>query len=100
MKDVLNAIVEYREARGWTEYELAKRSGITQSTISTWYRTNCKPSMKSLQKICDVFGITISQLIEDNEEVTLTPEQKELLKLWAKFSPEQQNSFLELFRKL
>ena len=100
LKDVLNAIVEYREARGWTEYELAKRSGITQSTISTWYRTNCKPSMKSLQKICDVFGITISQLIEDDEEVTLTPEQKELLKLWAKFTPEQQNSFLELFRKL
>ena len=100
LKDVLKAIDEYRRARGWTEYELAKQSGITQSTISTWYRTNCKPSMKSLQKICDVFGITISQLLEDHEEVTLTEEQKELLKLWAKFSPEQQSCFLNLFRTL
>lgn len=100
MKDVLDAIVEYRDARGWTEHELAKRSGIPQSTISSWYRTNSRPSMKSLQKLCDVFGITLSQLIGEEEEITLTPQQKELLRLWAKFTPEQQNSWLDLFRKL
>ena len=56
--------------------------------------------MKSLQKLCDVFGITLSQLIGEEEEITLTPQQKELLRLWAKFTPEQQNSWLDLFRKL
>lgn len=100
MRDILSTILEYREARGWTEYELARRSGLTQSTISTWYRTNCKPSMKSLQKICDVFGITMSQLIEEDEKTTLTQEQQELLKLWAKFSEDQRKCFLELFRTL
>ena len=100
LKDVLVAIVEYREARGWSEYELSKRSGIPQSTISSWYRTNTRPSMKSLQKICDVFRITISQLLGEEVEGTLTDEQKELLQLWVKFTPEQQDSFLDLFRKL
>ena len=99
-KDVLVAIVEYREARGWSEYELSKRSGIPQSTISSWYRTNTRPSMKSLQKICDVFGITLSQLLGEDKEVTLTDEQKELLKLWAKFTDEQRKCLLELFRRL
>ena len=27
-----------REARGWTEYQLAERSGLPQSTISSWYQ--------------------------------------------------------------
>jgi len=56
--------------------------------------------MKSLLKICSVFGITLSQLIETDNEVTLTAEQKELLELWTKFSAEQQACFLELFRSL
>jgi len=100
LKDILNAIDRCRISRGWTEYELAKRSGIPQSTISSWYRKNCHPSMKSLLKICSVFGITLSQLIETDNEVTLTAEQKELLELWTKFSAEQQACFLELFRSL
>ena len=100
MQDILNAIVKYRDSRGWSEYELAKRSGIPQSTISSWYRKNCNPSMKSLLKICDVFCVTLSQLIGADGEVTLTVEQKELLELWTKFTAEQQACFLELFRSL
>ena len=32
--DVLTVITQQREARGWTEYQLAERSGLPQSTIS------------------------------------------------------------------
>ena len=38
MKDILQEITRLRLARGWSEYELAQNSGLTQSTISTWYR--------------------------------------------------------------
>ncbi len=38
MKDVLMEITMIRLERGWSEYELAKNSGISQSIISTWYR--------------------------------------------------------------
>ena len=38
MKDVLAVISQLREARGWTEYQLAENSGLPQSTISSWYR--------------------------------------------------------------
>nr|WP_243141910.1 MULTISPECIES: helix-turn-helix transcriptional regulator [unclassified Pseudoflavonifractor] len=37
MKDILDAIAKHREARGWTEYQLAEQSGLPQSTISSWY---------------------------------------------------------------
>ena len=54
--NVLDRIVELRLERGWTEYQLSQQSGITQSTISAWYRKNTLPSIPSLQKICNAFN--------------------------------------------
>ena len=80
MKDILSAITAYREDRGWTEYQLAERSGLPQSTISSWYRKNMVPTIPSLEKICMAFGITLSQLFaEEDSPVTLTDSQRKLL---------------------
>lgn len=38
MINVLEHINELREQKNWIEYQLAERSGLTQSTISSWYR--------------------------------------------------------------
>ena len=91
MKTVLTTITAYREERGWTEYQLAERSGLPQSTISSWYTKNAVPTIPSLEKICTVFGITLSQLFsKENEAVVLTESQQKLLKRWAGLSKEQQ----------
>ena len=101
VKDLLTAITKYREARGWTEYQLAEHSGLPQSTISSWYRKNMVPSVPSLEKICHAFGITLSQLFaEDNVAVTLTVPQQKLLACWAKLSEEQQNALLTFLDKM
>ena len=97
MKDILSVISEYREERGWTEYQLAENSGLPQSTISSWYRKNMVPTIPSLEKICDAFGITLSQLFaEKGEAVALTQTQQELLRRWAKLSREQQDIIFAL----
>lgn len=38
--DILGKITQMRIEKGWTEYELAERAELTQSTISSWYRKN------------------------------------------------------------
>lgn len=38
MFDVLQRITDLRLARNWSEYQLSVRSGLPQSTISSWYR--------------------------------------------------------------
>lgn len=43
MIDVLEQIVYYRKQKDWSEYQLAEESGLTQSTISSWYRKNMIP---------------------------------------------------------
>lgn len=101
VKDILTAITEYREERGWSEYQLADHSGLPQSTISSWYRKNMVPTIPSLERICAAFGITLSQLFaEGSEPVALTDSQQKLLECWAKLSEEQQAVVFALIDKM
>lgn len=101
MKDILSTITKYRESRGWTEYQLAERSGLPQSTISSWYRKDMMPSVPSLYKICRAFGITLSQLFaEDDALVSLTDSQKQLLERWARLDDGQQAAIFDLIDKM
>ena len=101
MKDVLSAITAYREDRGWTEYQLAERSGLPQSTISSWYRKNMVHTIKSLEKICTAFGITIYQLFaEEDAPVSLTNSQRKLLERCSRLSEEQQAVVFALIDKM
>ena len=99
--DVLTVITQQREARGWTEYQLAERSGLPQSTISSWYRKNMMPTIPSLEKICDAFGITMSQLFAgDGDAIMLTPSQRKLMERWSRLSDEQQSVVFQLIDKM
>lgn len=101
MKDVLASIERLRIERGWTEYYLAERVGLPQSTISTWYRKNMIPTLPSLEKICNGLGITLSQLFAEGEEaVSLTENQRVLLEQWATLTPQQQDALLTLMKTM
>ena len=88
MINVLERITELRESHHWTEYQLAEHSGLTQSTISSWYRKQMLPTIPSLVKICDAFGITVSQFFLENEDqaIHLTEKQSALLTASSKLN--------------
>lgn len=98
--DVLKKIEEERSARGWTEYTLAKNADLTQSTISTWFRKDLQPSVASLEKICQAFGITLSQFFQEKNTYDAADEQKELLSLWSSLNPIQRDIILQLLRNM
>ena len=102
MPDVLERITFLRMKRGWTEYQLAEESGLTQSTISSWYRRNMVPSIPSLEKICSAFGITLSQFFAGKDEFSfeLTDIQKMLLEEAARLSREQQAALISFLKTL
>ena len=101
MKDILSVITEYRVDRGWSEYQLAERSGLPQSTISSWYRKNMIPTLPSLEKICVAFGITLSQLFaEGSTPISLTESQQKLLDRWSRLSKDQQAVVFALIDKM
>lgn len=101
VKDILSTITAYRQERGWTEYQLAERSGLPQSTISSWYRKNMVPTIPSLEKICGALGITLSQLFAEGDvPVSLTAPQKKLLDRWSRLNEEQQSVIFALIDKM
>lgn len=102
MVDILSRITNLRTERNWSEYQLAENSGLTQSTISSWYRKNMLPTIPSLNKICDAFGITMSQFFLENDEKTvdLNEEQLSLLNSVTKLNSKQFHSLIEFLNTL
>ena len=84
------------KVRGWSEYRLAKESGVPQSTISNIFNRNYQPSIASLDIICKAFGITLAQFFADGNFVELTDEQNEFFQRWAALKPEQKRLIDEL----
>ena len=99
--DVLERIKWHREMRGWTEYELAVRAGLSQSIISTWYAKGQAPTLHSIEKICGAFGITFTQFFGDGDgSIQITDEQKDLLDKWAALTERQRELFLAVFESI
>lgn len=82
------------KVRGWSEYRLAKESGVPQSTII--FNRNYQPSIASLELICKSFGITLAQFFADGNFVELTDEQYQFFQRWAALKPEQKALIDEL----
>lgn len=86
--------------RGWTEYKLAKKCGLSQSTIANIYRRNTVPSIATLEAICNGFGITLSQFFADEKMVELTPELKDIFDCWIDLTPNQKDAALQMLRAM
>lgn len=86
--------------RGWTEYKLAKKCGLSQSTIANIYRRNTVPSIATLEAICNGFGITLSQFFADEQMVELTPELKEIFDCWIDLTPNQKDAALQMLKAM
>ena len=84
---VVLRIDELCQARGWSYYRLSKASGIPYSTLNTMLHKSNVPSVPSLVKICDGFGITLAQFFSDTDETALlTADQKQCLQLWNRLN--------------
>jgi transcriptional regulator with XRE-family HTH domain len=100
MIDILEKISVYRKERDWTEYELAKRADLPQSTISSWYRKNMQPSLSSLDKIAQAFGLTLSQMLSEDDNIIASEEEKAVLHEWNRLEPQQKQYLLDFLRSL
>lgn len=100
--NILDKITILRKERHWSEYQLAEKSGLTQSTISSWYRKNMLPSIPSLAKICDAFEISLSQffLDENDKSIPLNDKQIKFLNSASKLNDDQLNKLISFLDTL
>lgn len=86
--------------RGWSEYKLAKRCGLSESTIANIFRRNTVPSIATLETICSGFGITMSQFFAEGDMIEITPELKELFENWVNLTPEQKKAANQMLKAM
>lgn len=87
--DIILRVKSICEARSWTFYRLAKESGIPYSTLCTMLHKANAPSIPTLIRICNGFGITLAEFFDDNCDcVMLTDEQRKHLAQWDLLSEE------------
>ena len=98
--DVNGRIRELLEERGWTEYKLAKESGLSQSTISNFFKRNTVPSISTLELICKGFGISLSQFFSEGNMVELSEEQMEFFINWASLTAREKEIISDLVEAL
>lgn len=56
-------IAELRKEKNITQQELADMLNITDRAVSHWENGRCLPDISLLRQICEIFGISINELI-------------------------------------
>ena len=90
------ALKELGIPSGQDGFLLAKKSGLSQSTIANIYRRNTVPSIATLEVICKGFGITLSQFFADEQMVELTPDLKRIFDCWVNLTPSQKDAAVQM----
>ena len=90
--DVIQHIQDLCKDRNWSYYRLAKESDIPYSTLNNMISRTNIPTIPTLQKLCDGFGITLADFFLDQpEHPQLTDGQKELVELYNRLDHEKKN---------
>ncbi|MBQ5823690.1 MAG: helix-turn-helix transcriptional regulator [Clostridia bacterium] len=66
-KNIAKNITELRKASEITQADLAKQLNYSDKSISKWERGDGVPDVIVLQKIADIFGVTINDIISDEK---------------------------------
>lgn len=89
--DVIQRIKDLCREREYSFYELAKRSEIPYSTLNTMMLKSNSPTLPTLLKLCNGFGISLLQFFDpESFGIELTERQKECLTLFDVLTPEEQ----------
>ena len=58
----MRTIRQLREARGWTQLELAYRLGVTPVTIYSWERGRTEPRVSQFRQLARLFGVSMDDI--------------------------------------
>ncbi len=69
MKTELPIILKYwRGKKGMTQSELARELGIAQNTISSWEKGNRTPNLGDIERLCEVYGVSLSSFLTKQDK--------------------------------
>lgn len=95
--NIEDRLKELMRERGLTTYTLAKRSNLSWNTINNLFSKKSKPTITTLEMLCQGLGITLVQFFDTSgSTVSLTAEQELLLQRWASLTDCEKNIINDL----
>ncbi|MDE6593930.1 MAG: helix-turn-helix transcriptional regulator [Oscillospiraceae bacterium] len=90
-----------RKSKNMSIYKLSQETGISQSHISDLELGRRKPSVETLSRLVVPLGITLSELFNENDEVSiLTEKERELVEYYRTLPNEKAELLLKLGKSL
>ena len=87
-------ILELRQAKCWTQKQLAEVIGVTDKAVSKWERGINYPDLSLLEPLANIFGTTVADLLGLED----TPESKDALETTTKIWLNEKESLKKEFR--
>lgn len=76
---------ERLEERGWTQSDLARRTGVSHSIISRWGTENQDPGARSLVRLAEALDLPVTEVLIGAGILEQEPEaDPRLLEVWGK----------------
>lgn len=66
--EIGNHIYNLRTSRGLTQRDIARKLGISDKAISKWENGSSQPTVQNLQKLAEIFDITLEELLKIPKE--------------------------------
>lgn len=69
-----NKLSKLRKQRGMTQNELGYQLNYSDKAVSKWERGESIPDAYTIYKIAELFGVSVSDILSDSNELNLKPE--------------------------
>lgn len=67
-------IYKYRTLKNLSQGDLADMLDVSRQSVSKWENNSATPDLDKILKLCEIYGITIDELVKGEERVARTPE--------------------------
>ena len=84
-----------------SKYRLAQLTDMSQTALGNIINKKSIPTVPTLERICDAFGISIAQFFAgEGMRPDLTDEQEELLEIWDDLNADERRILMNFVRTL
>ena len=59
---------QLRQARGWTQQQVANRLGVAQVSVWRWERGQVVPHVRTRKRLADLFGVGVVEIAFGEDE--------------------------------
>lgn len=92
MNSVIKRINDLRIKRGLSQNEFARLIGVSANTVYHWNKTDAMPALSNIERICEVFGLSVEQFFHGIDGTEMQSDEINFLEDWRAMTPDEREA--------